>query len=188
MHGAPPASRRRRGLARGRPAARRRATARAVGDPFPPPPADGVRTRRARARIGALAVAAAVLLGIALDGPLRAARAQRALLARFQAKVVDPQTRTVRFEWAFRPKFAQDAFTCTLDPDADRLGVVDASIPNCERDTALRWSYEEPGTYTAVLVVTRRLGGSDRAAVEVEVGPAAASGERPQVGAPPESW
>jgi len=109
-----------------------------------------------------------VLVG-QLHGP-RPTRAQADLIAYFHAKVTDPGTRTVRFEWGFRRAYRNDAFTCTLDVNANEIGVVEQSIPDCDQQTTSSWSYEDPGTYEAALVATRRAGGADRATVTVRVG------------------
>jgi hypothetical protein len=128
--------------------------------------------------VGLVALGVGCFVIVVVVGQLhepRTSRAQYDLVEYFRAKVTDEGTRTVRFEWGFRAPYRNDEHTCTLDPDADRLGVVEESIPSCETQRSISWSYEEPGSYEAALVVTRRLGGSDRATVTVKVGPETAA-------------
>jgi hypothetical protein len=134
--------------------------------------------KRLAPTLGLVLLGATCLLLVLVVGQLhepRVTRAQYDLIAYFEAKVTDPSTRTVYFEWGFRREYRDDTFNCTLDVDANVIGVVEESIEDCNEQTSTSWSYEEPGTYEAVLVATRRAGGSDRATVTVRVGSDAAS-------------
>lgn len=116
-----------------------------------------------------LAVGGVFLLVMSLFARESRVHAQYELIASFRAEPTEIEPRTVRFEWTFEPEYQEDEFTCTLDVDGNRIGIVELSLADCGSETSVTWTYEEPGTYEAVLVATRRAGGSDRATTTVTV-------------------
>ncbi len=111
-------------------------------------------------------IAAPVLMLARPRGEPRAsAQREYGLLSFFDVTVQDEAARQVRFEWSFRPDLEDTEMTCTLDVDDD--GIFEESIEDCDGETSLDHSYDEPGTYRAVLIARDRSGNADRAVTTV---------------------
>ncbi|MEQ9080882.1 MAG: PKD domain-containing protein [Sandaracinaceae bacterium] len=68
------------------------------------------------------------------------------------------------FRWTLDP--AEEA-TCTLDADGD--GIFEHSVEDCDANRSLRHSYDEEGTYHAILVARTHDGRSGQATVTVTI-------------------
>ena len=89
------------------------------------------------------------------------------IIQSFSAELEDRTMRRVRFRWTIEPSQADDEITCTINADDD--AILEESVENCQETKDLRFTYDEPGTYRAVLLARSRSGGSDRAVTTVTV-------------------
>ena len=89
------------------------------------------------------------------------------IIASFSAEVESRAMRRVRFRWTIEASQANDDITCTIDADDD--AILEESVENCEDTKDVVFTYDEPGTYRAVLLARSRSGGADRAVTTVTV-------------------
>jgi len=79
------------------------------------------------------------------------------IVASFESERQGP--REFVFHWSYEPSEDEENFTCQLNFDGDE--VVERSITDCQDVQEATFRYDEPGEYTAVLIVRSRDGGSD---------------------------
>ena len=115
----------------------------------------------------ALLFAAPFLLGQRPPYDLPDPKPQDRIIASFTAEVESRTNRQVRFRWAIQEDDRDDHIACTLDKDSDDL--VESSIDDCVQTEDLLVSYEQSGTFRAVLVARNRAGGSDLATTTVTI-------------------
>lgn len=118
--------------------------------------------------VAAFAVAAPAAL-VAQRDPydLPEPKPQDRIIATFTAEVVNRGARQVRFRWTLQEDDQDQDITCTLDAESD--AILEESIEDCEETSEVLHSYEDRGTYRAVLIARSRAGGSDRAVTTVTI-------------------
>ena len=92
---------------------------------------------------------------------------QDRIIASFTAEVESRTLRQVRFRWTIEESQADDEITCTIDVDDD--AVLEESVEDCDETKEVVHTYDETGTYRAVLLARSRSGGADRAVTTVTV-------------------